>query len=141
MRFDELEYSKHFNFSLWKKLLKYVFPYKKNLIILFLLMAFIGGIDAVFPLFTKYAVDKFVVGKSVDRFWLFCVILTAVGVIQAVNVRIMILQAGKIEAGVPYDIRKIAFKRLQELPLEYYDHTPTGWIMSRMTSDIRRLGL
>jgi len=141
MRFDEQEYSKHFNFSLWKKLLKYVVPYKKDLIILFLLMAFIGGIDAIFPLFTRYAVDKFVIGKNLNGFWLFCIILIAVSIIQAVNVRIMILLAGKIEAGVPYDIRKIAFKRLQELSLTYYDHTPTGWIMARMTSDIRRLGL
>lgn len=39
-----------------------------------------------------------------------------------------------------YDIRERAFKKLQELSFSYYDRTPSGWIMARMTSDIRRLG-
>jgi len=41
---------------------------------------------------------------------------------------------------VCYDIRKLGFKRLQELSFSYFDKTPVGWIMARMTSDTQRLG-
>lgn len=141
MRIDEKEYKRQFDFGLWKKLLGYVSPYKKDLIYLFIFMAAIGGIDAIFPLFTRYAVDKFVVGGTLKGFWVFGIVLFSSAVLQAINVRVMINLAGKIEVGVPYDIRKIAFNKLQELPLTYYDHTPTGWIMARMTSDMNRIGV
>jgi ATP-binding cassette subfamily B protein len=60
--------------------------------------------------------------------------------LQAVNVWLLIDIAGKIEIGVCYDIRKLGFKKLQELSFSYYDKTPVGWIMARMTSDTQRLG-
>lgn len=47
--------------------------------------------------------------------------------------------AGRIEVGVCYLIRKEGFERLQELPFAYYDRTPVGYIMARMTSDAQRL--
>ena len=45
----------------------------------------------------------------------------------------------KIEANVNYLLRKEAFRTLQRLPFSYYDKTPQGWIMARMTSDSKRL--
>ena len=140
MHFDEQEYSKEFDISLWKKLLKYISPYKKDLATLFCFLVALGAIDAIYPLFTKYAVDNFIVGQTLTHFVPFCAVLAAIAVMQAINVRFMIKYAGRIEASVPHDLRKLAFKKLQELPLTYYDHTPTGWLMARMTSDIKRLG-
>lgn len=140
MHFDEQEHSKQFDIALWKKLLKYVSQYKKDLIILFTFLVFIGAIDSVYPLFTRYAVDNFIVAKSLRNFNVFCILLAASAVFQAINVKIMIRFAGKIEACVPHDLRMKAFVKLQELPLTYYDHTPTGWLMTRMTSDIKKLG-
>jgi ATP-binding cassette, subfamily B, bacterial len=52
----------------------------------------------------------------------------------------MIRNAGRLETSVPYDLRKAAFNKLQELPLSYYDKTPIGWMMARMTSDVKKLG-
>ncbi len=141
MHLDEQEQSKEFDLSLWKKLLKYVSPYRKDLTILFIFLVGIGAIDAIYPLFTKYAVDNFIEAQTLDNFIPFCLILAATAVMQAVNVRYMIKYAGKIEASVPHDLRMLAFKKLQELPLTYYDRTPTGWLMARMTSDIKRLGV
>ena len=39
-----------------------------------------------------------------------------------------------------YDIRRKGFLHLQELSFNYYDKTPVGWLMARLTSDCRRLG-
>jgi len=141
MNHDEQEYSKEFDVFLWKKLLKYIGPYKKDLIILFCFLIGIGAIDAVFPLFTRYAVDKLIIKGTLKNFAPFCVALMTTAFIQAVNVKYMIMYAGKIEASVPHDLRMLVFKKLQELPLTYYDRTPAGWLMARMTSDIKRLGM
>jgi ATP-binding cassette subfamily B protein len=60
--------------------------------------------------------------------------------IQVLCVWALITLAGKIDMWVCYDIRKKAFSRLQELSLSYFDKTPVGWLMARMTSDTQRLG-
>ena len=48
--------------------------------------------------------------------------------------------AGILGERVQYDLRKQLFQRLQELSFSYFDRTPVGWIMSRVTSDIARMG-
>ena len=58
---------------------------------------------------------------------------------NASMVYIFIMQAGQIQRKLSYALREKAFKRLHELPFSYYDKTPVGWIMARMTSDSRNL--
>lgn len=48
--------------------------------------------------------------------------------------------AGVLGHQVQYDLRKAMFNHLQGLSLSYYDKTPTGWLMSRVTSDVTRVG-
>jgi len=48
--------------------------------------------------------------------------------------------AGRVEVGMCYRVRDKAFRRLQELSFSYYDKTPVGYMIARMTSDTQRLG-
>ena len=58
----------------------------------------------------------------------------------ALGVMGFIFSAGRLGERVQYDLRKKMFGRLQELSLSYYDRTPVGWLMSRLTSDASRVG-
>ncbi len=40
---------------------------------------------------------------------------------------------------VRYDLRRKLFDHLQQLSFSYFDKTPVGWIMSRVTSDTERI--
>jgi ATP-binding cassette subfamily B protein len=61
-------------------------------------------------------------------------------IISAGTVFGFIYLAGILGETVQYDLRKQLFNRLQELSFSYFDRTPVGWIMSRVTSDIARMG-
>ncbi len=137
---QEAEYSKRFDFGLWLKLFNYIKPYKKYMIRLSIVMIGVGGIDVIFPLMTKYAIDNFVRNDTLFGLWSFGAIYALLVVLQALNVRLLAYNAGKIETNVVYDIRHRGFDKLQQLSFSYYDKTPVGWIMARMTSDIQRLG-
>lgn len=137
---EEQEYSKQLDFNIWKKLFKFALPHKKTLKIVAVQMLFITAIDALFPLLNKIAIDNFIIPQTFNGFTLFCIFAVALGAVQAVNVMIMIRNAGRMETSVPFDIRKAVFQKLQELPLSYYDKTPIGWMMARMTSDVKKLG-
>ncbi|HJN41092.1 MAG TPA: ABC transporter ATP-binding protein, partial [Anaerolineales bacterium] len=41
---------------------------------------------------------------------------------------------------IQYDLRQKMFSHLQDLSFSYFDRTPVGWIMSRVTSDSSRVG-
>jgi len=140
MHFEEQEYSKRLDLNTIKKLAKFAMPYKKTIITWLIQMVFLALVDAVFPKVNQYAINNFAVTRNLDGFWIFTLIALFLVCFQAANVWYMIKNAGKVENSIPYDIRKEAFKKLQELPIAYYDRTPVGWIMARLTSDVRRIG-
>jgi ATP-binding cassette subfamily B protein len=139
--FEEMEYGKRLDLNVIKRLAVFAEPYKVNIIILMVQMFFLALVDALFPKLSQYVIDNFAVKKSLDGFWLLCLVAVGLVVFQAANMWLMIRNAGRIEHYIPYDMRKTVFRKLQELPISYYDRTPVGWIMSRVTSDIRRIGV
>jgi len=138
--FEEQEYSKNFDLELWKKLIKYTIPYKKYIAALMALMVCVAAADAIYPLLTSTAIDNFIVPGKLDGMEIYIVSFFLLVVLQAVAIYFFILVAGKVEVGLTSDIRDHAFRRLQELSLSYYDRTPVGWMMARLTSDTQRLG-
>lgn len=127
------------NLSVWKDFFKILKPYKKQFISIVFIMIITAAFDIIFPLMAKYSIDNFVVTKEKDGLILFSSIYLLAAVLFAITIYFFISKAGKLETKMAYDIRKISFKKLQTLSLSYYDSKSTGWIMSRMTSDIRKL--
>jgi ATP-binding cassette subfamily B protein len=60
--------------------------------------------------------------------------------VQCFLVWFLIWLAGQIEQGLIHDLRQAGFDRLMDLSFSYYDKTPGGWILARLTSDANRLG-
>ncbi|UCC62074.1 MAG: ABC transporter ATP-binding protein, partial [Anaerolineae bacterium] len=50
-----------------------------------------------------------------------------------------IFLAGILGERIRYDLRKKMFDHLQDLSFSYFDRTPVGWIMARVTSDSDRI--
>ena len=138
--FEEHDYSGRFDFGLWRRLLRHAAPYRKQLIALAAVMVLVALVDALFPMMNRRAVDRFIVPGRTEGLLGFLGLYLAMIVVQALNVYLLIALAGKIEMGLVHDLRRIGFRRLQELSFSYYDRTPVGWIMARMTSDAQRLG-
>mgnify|MGYP004701794829 CR=1 FL=1 len=139
--FEEQEYNTdHLDTHLWRRVLKHFFSYKKDLTIIFICMVTMAIIDIIFPFLNKMAIDFFVLSngdlKQLQPFGIAYVVLI---VMQALVVYFFIRFTGKVEMQFAYDIRNQAFRKLQEQSFAYFDKTPQGWIMARLTSDIGRL--
>ena len=140
-RFEEQEFNTdHLDTKLWSRILKHFFVYKKDLTIIFVSMFSIACVDIAFPFLNKLAIDYFVLEKGdLAKLWPFGLVYGFLILVQVFVVYFFIKYTGKVEMQFAYDIRNQAFKKLQELSFSYYDKTPQGWIMARMTSDIGRL--
>ena len=136
---DEKKAIEKLDVGIWRRFFKYLSEFKKGLLLMGFLMMIVAGIDAVMPLLTRYAIDNFIVKKTTNGIKFFAIVYFCIISFQALNVKLFIMQAGKIETHLAYHIRKLGFKRLQELPFSYYDNSSVGWLMARMTSDVSRL--
>ena len=135
---------KHYNaqkisLSVWRQLLHYAKPYQWDLIVLCICNLGIAAGQIAMPLLSKYAIDYYVAEGTLAHIGLMIGILLVVSVMMGGASWLFINRAAKIEQFICYDIRKAAFEKLQELSYSYYDTTPVGYIMSRMSSDIARL--
>ena len=138
--FQEEDYTKRFDASLWIKLLKIAKPFHKNLWCIVLMMAMSAMIDVALPMMNAYAIDNFIAKHVSDGLVLFSAIYVLLLGIQVGTIYGFIRQSGYVETGVCYLIRKLGFQKLQELPFSYYDRMPVGYLMSRLTNDTQRLG-
>ncbi|MCI5564700.1 MAG: ABC transporter ATP-binding protein/permease [Clostridiales bacterium] len=142
-QFEEKDYTQRFSLSLWRKILRYAKDYYRDLRHLGVCMAITAGCDVVFPLMTSYAIDHFIPNldhpggtQGLPAFIAVYLMLLAV---QVYSIFRFLYLGGKVETGTCYTIRKMAFRKLQELPFSYYDRMPVGYLMSRLTSDAQRL--
>lgn len=126
--------------SLWRQIMPFLLPYKKQFIALGVVIVLVGAVDAIFPFLTKYVIDEFIVPNNFDGVYTFAIVYFAIIVIQTLNILLFINLAGKIETSVAHDVRHKSFCHLQNLSCSFYDRNSVGWLMSRMTSDCERLG-
>lgn len=142
-QFEEQDYTKRFSLSLWKKILVYAKDFHKDLLKLMVYMGLTAGCDVAFPLMTTYAIDHFIPNLNhpggTQGLPVFIVAYVALVAFQVFTIYRFLYLGGKIEVGTCYTIRRMAFRKLQELPFSYYDTMPVGYLMSRVTSDTQRL--
>ncbi len=125
----------------WKKIITVVFKSKKRIFLLVGFSILIGILDASFPLINRYAIDVYFIGGDYSTWPYFVAVNIGVALAMGLSIWGFVNQAGIIEAETSFELRRQAFKNLQKLSFSYYDKTPQGWIMARMTSDARKLSL
>ena len=140
MYIEEQDFAaKKIDWHVWKRLYHYALQHKKLFFTVIATLVVVALIDIAYPLFTSYAIDHFVVPKSIEGLGNFALLYLAAILMQSSGVITFITFAGNLEMAIAYHIRQDAFLRLQELSFSFYDRTAVGYVMARMMSDISRL--
>jgi ATP-binding cassette subfamily B protein len=95
--------------------------------------------DSYFTYLGKRIIDEGILAGDLVALRNISIVYGAVLLFQSFNVLSFIYLAGVLGQRIQYDLRKQTFNHLQELSLSYFDRTPIGWIMSRVTSDSERI--
>ena len=134
---EDVDYSKKLNLSLWIKLLRLVKPMHRKMWAIVISMSITALIESSFPLFSAYAIDHFIMKNTTDGLVPYILIYAAVSTVFGLLTYVFIYYGGAVEVGTCYLLRKLGFRKLQELPFSYYDRMPVGYLLSRMTGDIQ----
>ena len=137
---NENEKQKRLPFFGIPKLFPYLYPYRFRIISMILLGGVSSAIDAAYPLFNRYALDRFVGERTLRGIqWfvaLYLILLFGQGVINYVSS----VSCGKVEMMLDRDLRNDAFSHLQTLSFAYYNANSVGYIHARVMSDSGLIG-
>ena len=122
------------------KILPFLRPFGKQLLVMVIFGLISSGTDILLPLFQRYALDHFVVQKTLDTIWVFTVAYFLTYCLAAVVNYISCTLATVIEVQVSRDLRQAAFSHLQKLSFSYFNQNSVGYIHARLMSDTSRIG-
>ena len=139
VRFEEEEFSTQFNGRTVLRILAQALPHWPWLLGFLMTIALVAGLDSYFTFLSLRIVDEAIVAGEASALTEIVSQYAVLIVVQAIGVFGFIYLAGILGERVRYDLRKKLFNHLQDLSFSYYDRTPVGWIMSRVTSDTDRI--
>ena len=122
------------------KILPFLRPFGKQLLIMVVFGLISSGTDILLPLFQRYALDHFVVERTLDTIWVFTAAYFLTYCLAAVLNYISCTLATVIEVQVSRDMRQAAFSHLQTLSFSYFNQNSVGYIHARLMSDTSRIG-
>ena len=122
------------------KILPFLKPFRKQLLVMVIFGLISSGTDILLPLFQRYALDHFVVGKTLDTIWVFTAAYFLTYCLAAVVNYISCTLATVIEVQVSREMRQAAFSHLQTLSFSYFNQNSVGYIHARLMSDTSRIG-
>ena len=137
--YEEEEFNTSFNGRTVLRIVSQLKPYWVMVIFFLGTVAAVSVLEAYFTYLSKRIIDEGIVARSQEALY---GLLTTYGlllVVQAVFVFGFIYLTGLLGERVRYDLRRDMFNHLQKLSLSYYNRTPVGWIMARVTSDSDRV--
>ena len=122
------------------RMLPFLSVYRKELLIMVLFAMAGTGTDVLVPVLQRYALNHFVVQKTLDTLPLFLAVYVFAVVFAGVMNYISCKLATEIEVWLDRDMRNKAFEHLQTLSFSYFNQNSVGYIHSRVMSDTSRLG-
>ncbi len=137
--FEEEEFVTQFNGQVIGRILQQARPYWKHVTVFLLLISTVAIFDAFFTYLGKLIIDEAIVPRDKVRLMQLITLYGSMLLIQAGSVFGFVFLAGSLGQRLEYDLRRKMFNHLQSLSLSYFDRTPIGWIMSRVTSDSARI--
>ncbi len=136
---DEEILGKAYDAKLMKRLLEYIKPYKKYILFAIVLNIIVASLGPVRPYLTKIAVDDYIAESNYDGLFLITMLLLASLIMQAIVQYFLTYYMQYIGHKTIYDLRVKLFAHVQKLSLKYFDKTPIGRIVTRVTNDVQTL--
>ncbi|CUS98616.1 ATP-binding cassette, subfamily B [Candidatus Kryptonium thompsonii] len=137
-RDDEI-LGKAYDSRLMKRLLKYVKPYWRQVLISILLVLILAVLNPLRPYITKFAIDDYILKSNYSGLTKLTLLLFGVLFLQGVLQYLLSYTTGWIGQRTIFDLRMEIFNHLQRLALRFFDKNPTGRLVTRVTNDVESL--
>ena len=122
--------------GVYRRLLGFVIPYWRRLLVAMICMGGVSAITAAFALLTKQVLDDVFINKDVFMLKVLPLAIIGLGVLKGLFNFAQGYLMNYVGQRVVADIRERLYDHLQTLSLSFFDRTPTGVLMARITNDV-----
>lgn len=137
--FEEDEFETQFNGRTVWRIVQQALPYWPRLVTFLLLITTVAFLDSVFTYLSKRIIDEAILGQDAAALQSILTLYGSLIIVQALGVFGFIYITASLGEQIRYDLRKKVFAHLQTLSFTYFNKTPVGWIISRVTADTERI--
>jgi ATP-binding cassette subfamily B protein len=136
---DDEEFTTKFNGRTVLRMFGELRRYWPRAVAFLVAIAAVAVADSYNTYLNKRIIDEAIAAHDPSRLGSIALLFGLIMLGQSVAVFGMIALAGLLGERLQYDLRKRLFDHLQGLSFTYFDKTPVGWIMARVTSDSGRI--
>jgi ATP-binding cassette subfamily B protein len=136
---DEEEFTTRFNGRTVLRMFGEMRRYWKRTVVFLVAISAVAVADSYNTYLNKRIIDEAISAHDPSRLGSIALLFGLIMLGQSVAVFSMIAVAGVLGERISYDLRRKMFDHLQGLSFTYFDKTPVGWIMARVTSDSGRI--
>lgn len=137
--FEEEEFTTDFSGQTLWRILGLARPHWRWVLGFLFTIAVVSAVDSILTFITAKIIDDAILANDREALIRWVTLYAGLIFVSAAGVFGFIYLAGILGERIRYDMRRSLFNHLQELSLSYFDRTPVGWIISRVTSDTDRV--
>lgn len=137
--FEDDSLGKAYDSRLMKRLLHYLMPYKRWLVLAFVIMVVSSLLHLAGPLVIKMAIDKYIAVGDIDGLGRLALVYAVIILVQFFATWGQIYLLEWVGQKAMYDLRMVTFRHVQNMTMDFFDRNPAGRILTRITSDINSL--
>lgn len=145
---EEEQLGKIYDAKVARRLIRYLVPYRRQVVFALLLTVGLNLVRQIGPLLTKWAIDDYVAPAARGAVKLDTafdgIMLLAIAYIGSLGVTLGIgyfqdVLLNTIGQRVMFDLREQIFAKLQSIEVSFYDNNPVGRLITRLTTDVDSL--
>jgi len=137
--YDEKEYTKDFDWAIWKRLLPILGRFKGAFLGMLAFNGLTAVVDVAIPQFQRFAISNFIETGALEGFVPFVLAYLGVILFQSLLVVGFGRMSMHLEMYLGRDMRRELFEHLQKLSLSFYNVTPVGYLLTRVMNDTNRI--
>lgn len=139
MTHDTTEATKKVNYKLLQRLQGFLKPYYGYIVAALVITIATSALGPLRPYLTRYAIDNFIGKGDVPGLLQYAGLIVGVLLLQGLMQYALSLLMTWVGQRVLLNIRNTLYAHVQKLALRFYDTTPVGRIVTRVTSDVEQL--
>ncbi|MFM8770515.1 MAG: ABC transporter ATP-binding protein, partial [Candidatus Kapaibacterium sp.] len=127
------------DYRLLRRLIAFLAPYRLYIVGAVALTLMSSALGPLRPYLTRIAVDEHIVKGDVPGLMTFIAIIIGLVILQGATQYALSLLMTWVGQRVLLDIRNTLYRHVEKMALRFYDTTPVGRIVTRVTSDVEVL--
>jgi ATP-binding cassette subfamily B protein len=129
----------HFDWPLIKRFISFLKPHKKDVILGIAFIPFSVVFSVLYPWLIMKTIDEQLIPGELDGLWFWVIGLLAVLVANYISDAVYNYSLQKAAQKAILDLRTVMFDRVLHFPRHYFDKTPMGVTLTRLTSDLEAI--